>query len=116
MLPNYVEKLAPITEKRRQSDGDKKYREIRFVKKSKSGEQTNEQCVSQFALLIPTNHEIKTGAATEEARTCNAPVQHRKKEKRWIEYEKNACNQRRRQTEPGSGGQHEKKQSDQLPE
>src|SRR2546421_4508243 len=116
MLPNCIEELAPITEKRGQSNGDKKYREIRFVKKSKSGEQTNEECVSQFVPLAPRNREVKTGAPTEEARTRNAPVQHRKEKKRWIECEKNACNQRRRQTEPGSGGQHEKKQSDQLPE
>src|SRR2546430_15116748 len=109
MLPNYVEKLAPITEKRGQSDGDKKYREIRFVKKSKSGEQTNEQCVSHFALLIPTNHEIKTGAATEEARTCNAPVQHRKKEHRWINCEQTTRNPRRRHTEPATGRHPQKK-------
>src|SRR2546423_6783168 len=107
MLPNCVEKLAPITEKRGQSHGDKKYREIRFVKKSKSGEQTNEECVSQFVPLAPGNREVKTGAPAEEARNCNAPVQHRKEKKRWIKYKQNARNHCRRQTEPASGGQHE---------
>src|SRR2546423_10546867 len=106
MLPNCVEKLAPITEKRGQSHGDKKYREIRFVKKSKSGEQTNEECVTQFVLLAPGNREVKTGAPTEKARTCNAPVQHRKEKKRWINCEEKARNQRRGQTEPAPGGQH----------
>src|SRR5256885_17102490 len=106
MLPNCVEKLAPITEKRGQSDGDEKYREIRFVKKSKSGEQTNEECVSQFVLLAPTNREVKTAAPAEEARTCNAPVQHRKEKKRWIKCQENARNQSRRQTEPAPCAQH----------
>src|SRR2546423_14486691 len=110
MLPNCVEELAPITEKRGQSDGDKKNREIRLVKKSKSGEQTNQECVSQFVLLAPRNRKVKTGAPTKEARNCNAPVQHRKEKKRWINCEQNARNQRRRQTEPATGGQHEKKQ------
>src|SRR6266480_5910303 len=106
MLPNCVKKLAPITEKRGQSDGDKKYREIRFVKKSKPGEQTNEECVSQFVPLAPRNREVKTDAPTEEAWTGNAPVQHRKEKKRWIECEENACDQRRRQTEPAPCAQH----------
>src|SRR5438067_452638 len=116
MSPHCSEQLPPIKKESCQTQRHQEDREISLVKKSEPGEQTEKERIPQFALLVPTDCEIKAGASANETRDGCAPVEHGKKKIRRIESEQCTRDQRRCQTKPAPRAEHEKKERDRSPE
>src|SRR5204863_767018 len=116
MSANRGDKLPPVTKDCRETHRDQEHSEICFVEKPEPGKQTDKESLPDFAILVPADCEIKTGAATNKTRNRDAPIEHRNKKIRWIESQQYSRDDRRSEPEPPSGAQHQQQQRDELPE